>query len=1214
MQIVKGCCEMRHRRILRQPFSEGEAWMETLHFTAAQEQIAELHKVYSSKGICNIAGRIRFAGTYGRELLMKAILCLIDEIPAFRLSLNEKGEPILLEPEVELRLWPGSEAPTMEQLSHWVQIPFPGENAPLCGFMYYEAENLTELYIKVHHLLFDSYGVVLCVNRLVDMIETLDRGEDIKVHTDWRFIESMKAAPAVSEKAVEWYRSQCPKELSRSWIQKESRYGRLEARRKRYRILGENFWRLKRAEKEHGSSLEIMFSAAAAVYFSRITGTNFYCYGRSLVNRRKPEMDLPGMMANTLPVFAEIRREEEFWELCKYLKSFFYQMMRYSNLSYHELSRALSFQGALYDLMITFRRQKLIPFVKGVEQNEIYNLQLEIPLRIYIDELEEELRLDFLYQTECYDEREIDALFSRLLTVLNQGIEGRKLGEISIMTPEDIRLWDRIQPGEQEIPKVPIPYQIIRQAAASPDKTAFCFHGRNCSYGQLAALSDAMGAFLIQNGVRPGDLVGICLKDPVLAPPAVLGIWKAGAAFLPVSIKENEERIVRIRQMCAFFLTDEDARRGFRCRAEAIYPEICPEMPAYSMFTSGSTGKAKAAVISHQSLACRIKWMQDTYHCADSVLQKASCTFDVSVWEYFLPLAYGGCVYLTSEEEKRDPGILLEKLKKYRIETVHFVPSLLGVWLKYVQRQGEKLPHLKHVFASGEALSPELVSFFYECLPHAELHNLYGPTECTIDVTYYDCKKEDRKIPIGRPVSWTDVRILNRQKEYLPPGIEGELSVRGLLVGEGYYGQKSDRFREDEPGIRIYDTGDRAMLGFDGQIYYLGRNDGQCKIRGMRVDLEQIESVIREFPGVLRAAVLFFENQIAGFYMAEKPLEGLEGHLKASLPYYSIPQQIIYCKNIPLTANGKTDRSYLTGLLKKPGLAMPENEKEKAVWRAVKEKTGHSISVNDNLFLAGVDSLTVMELVLELEKLGMKFTPEDFYRSLTIRKLVRSGSRGYQWLTKQDGRTLVAAFPYAAGKPDDFSKLAGQLRHKKIDFCVARDVRQIPGIHSYEKIVLLGYCTGTADALKAAEYLIESGRPVCGVILCAAIPPGQKAARWGTPWRFVKDREISRFLNWLHRRPYHMDSASIMQFRRDTNHFFEYFRKSTGSLPLKAELFFGERDILTFPCGYRSKSWEKFFAEGVKCHILKNRGHFFLEECSRLLAASVCAMMKGEDK
>lgn len=1184
--------------------------METLFYTPAQKRITALQEWYPSYGICNIAGRLRFEKSYSVSLLEEMVKLLVDELPVLRIRINEQHQPYLSDGRIELKQWPGDSRPDMEQLSEWLKVSLWKEHQPLCEFMYCHAENRTELYVKVHHVLLDSYGIVLSMNRLVQILDCLEQGEPRNSTPDLRFLERMSQAHKPSEKDREWLQRCLSDGFEEVWRQNRSGYGKINSARKRYHLPEELLKKMKQEEGRSHNSLEVMITAATAIYFSKISRTERFVCGRTLANRRKADMDLPAMMANTLPLFLKPEKNKTFLELCGEIKSFFYEMMRHSNLDMEQIRQEAGRSQDPYDVMITYRKQRYIPFLQGIEQQEIYNPYLELPLRIYVDELESEVRFDFQYQTEVYEEKEIDALFLRLMAVLEQGLGDRKIKEISVLSAEDQKLWDRVNQTKLPSSVSLVPEKIISWAQREGGRMAYCYHGTYVTYAQMVKESDRIASFLIDQGIKSGDIVGVCIHAPERIPGVYLGIWRSGAAFLPVNPDENRERLEEIRNMCGFFVDDSVCDSGFPDIKNRNFPVIQPEQPAYCLFTSGSSGKAKAAVLTHKSLAYRLEWMESQYHCKESVLQKASCTFDVSMWEYFLPLSEGGCVYLLSEKEKKNPSVLLTMLRQYGIQTVHFVPSLLSVFLTYAEEYGTRLPELKHVFCSGEALSSELVQRFYRCFPEVSLHNLYGPTECTIDVTYYNCQKEDKRIPIGRPVWGTHLQILNDDRQCMPPGVEGELSVSGVLVGNGYLGQKSEKFRCGTDGERIYDTGDRAMLGFDGQIYYLGRKDSQCKINGMRVDLSQIEAVMLEYPSVLGAAVLCVRKSLVGFYMAEKELPGLEVYLRQSLPYYSVPQKLIFCQDIPLNQNGKMDRKYLEKLLEKPEMALPKTEKERRIWELISEKLGKKISVEENFFLAGVDSLMVMDLVIELEKMGLSYEPEDFYQSLTVRNLAAGSSSGYCWLTRKGSSSLVIAFPYAGGAAEDYLPVVRKLGDHQIDFCVAGKGTKIPDTEWYDRIVLLGYCTGCAEALQAAELLCSRKKKIAGMILCGAIPPSRTAALAGSPWKYLSDRRLGVILDYLHGTPIHADEQLLRKFRMDAEDFYHYFGQKHEKIPADAILFFGDRDALTFPVAHRWKRWNNYLDGELKCRILQKKGHFFLKGGSRQIAAAVLELIK----
>ncbi|EDO25952.1 predicted protein, partial [Nematostella vectensis] len=272
---------------------------------------------------------------------------------------------------------------------------------------------------------------------------------------------------------------------------------------------------------------------------------------------------------------------------------------------------------------------------------------------------------------------------------------------------------------------------------------------------------------------------------------------------------------------------------------------------AYMIYTSGSTGKPKGAMIEHRSIVNRLFWMQDEYKVdkTDKILQKTPYSFDVSVWEFFLPLMQGAQLVFAKPEGHKDPGYLIDLIESEKITILHFVPSMLQVFLEVKTKLQCK--SIKKVFCSGEALPFELVQRFFKSFDSAELHNLYGPTEAAVDVTYWHCKREDSSgiIPIGFPVANTQIYVLDNYGNIVPDGVIGEIHIGGIQVARGYHNKESltnEKFVKDpfsEHG-KLYKTGDLGRRLKDGSVEYKGRIDFQVKIRGMRIELGEIEAAL----------------------------------------------------------------------------------------------------------------------------------------------------------------------------------------------------------------------------------------------------------------------------------------------------------------------------------------------------------------------------------
>jgi amino acid adenylation domain-containing protein len=470
------------------------------------------------------------------------------------------------------------------------------------------------------------------------------------------------------------------------------------------------------------------------------------------------------------------------------------------------------------------------------------------------------------------------------------------------------------------------------------------------NYGQLNERANQVAHLLRERGVRPGQIVGIMVERSFAMIIGIFGIMKAGAAYLPLSPDDPPDRIRYVL---------EDAGVGLLLVHGATVTKAIPEVQvinlekpglytgpshnplpvtkaddlAYVIYTSGSTGKPKGVMIEHRSVVNRLHWVQCAYPIDDRdvILQKTSYCFDVSVWELFWWALEGASLCLLMPRGERLPQAIVETVRKHRISVTHFVPSMLNVFLEYLDAKpgkvSEALGSLRHVFASGEALNPTHVRKFNEIVganTGARLTNLYGPTETTVDVTYFDCPTQGDmdKVPIGKPIQNTRAYIIKDGK-LMPIGQAGELCVSGVGLARGYLNNPrltNERFVENPavPGERIYRTGDVARWLPDGNIEYLGREDHQVKIRGLRIELGEIENMIQGYPGIADCVVTtktYSESIIllVAYIVCKQDvaLESLKQHLQRYLPEYMVPGHFEKIGQVPLTANGKADRKAL---------------------------------------------------------------------------------------------------------------------------------------------------------------------------------------------------------------------------------------------------------------------------------------------------------------
>jgi acyl-coenzyme A synthetase/AMP-(fatty) acid ligase len=429
------------------------------------------------------------------------------------------------------------------------------------------------------------------------------------------------------------------------------------------------------------------------------------------------------------------------------------------------------------------------------------------------------------------------------------------------------------------------------------------------------------------------------------------------------------------------------------------------------IYTSGSTGRPKGALNTHRGVANRLLWMQREYGLteADRVLQKTPFSFDVSVWELFWPLMTGATLVVARPDGHRDAAYLAELIEREGITVVHFVPSMLHLFLEMgdVDRCGS----LRRVICSGEALPAELARRFFERLPHVELHNLYGPTEAAVDVTYHPCVSgdADTSIPIGRPVANTSIVLLDARGRLVPLGVPGELFIGGVQVGRGYWRRPAltaERFVPDAfshvPGARQYRTGDLARRLPGGEVEYLGRTDFQVKLRGFRIELGEVEAALAAHPAVREAVAVVREDapgdaRLVAYLVPSgdeaPPAAALRAWLGERLPEHLVPGTFVALPSLPLLPNGKADRRALPAPGATPREARdfipPRTPAEKTIAGFWREVLGiERVGVEDNFFEIGGHSLLLAKVHARVrDAFHREVTMVEMFRHPTIRLL-----------------------------------------------------------------------------------------------------------------------------------------------------------------------------------------------------------------------------------
>ena len=622
------------------------------------------------------------------------------------------------------------------------------------------------------------------------------------------------------------------------------------------------------------------------------------------------------------------------------------------------------------------------------------------------------------YTSSVYSNETIERFCRNMIISIERMLDdpGKKISQLNILSDYEInQLLYEFNNTAAEYPKDKTIHQLFEeQVEKTPDYISVVNQFLQITYYELNKKSNRLALALMNNGVIPDTIVSIKMERSIEMIIGIFGILKAGGAYLPIDPNYPPNRISYILKdsNSILLLTQEKYSNvadvgcivqnfdeiGFKGSPGEEFKPVEPKQPSntivYVIYTSGSTGFPKGVMIEHHSVINRLTWMQKRYplNHRDIILQKTTYIFDVSVWELFWWSFLGASLYLLNPGGEKNPQDILAAIEKKNISTLHFVPSMLNVFLEYV-RDMDSLKGklcLKYVFSSGEALAIHHVEKFREYVfkrSKAVLINLYGPTEATVDVSYFDCPHREsiNIVPIGKPIDNTGFFVVDKNVSLQPVGVPGELCLSGVGLARGYL-NKCDLTHEKfihNPFIkdlgmdylykRLYRTGDLVRWILDGNIEFLGRIDQQVKIRGFRIELGEIESLLLKYKEIKDVVVLATdtdgEKQLCAYMVSDKELtiKELKADLSIHLPEYMIPLHFYQIEKIPLTLNGKLDRNAL-GLYSnqlKTGFkyVAPENsiqEKIIDIWKQVLKRD--NIGIHDNYFDLGGTSFDILKI------------------------------------------------------------------------------------------------------------------------------------------------------------------------------------------------------------------------------------------------------------
>ncbi|GLW66568.1 hypothetical protein Arub01_48120 [Actinomadura rubrobrunea] len=835
--------------------------------------------------------------------------------------------------------------------------------------------------------------------------------------------------------------------------------------------------------RRHGLTLGTLVQGAWGLLLGRMTGRTDVVFGTAVSGRGA---DVPGiesmvgMFVNTLPVRMRWRPGEPAAETLARFQDEQSALLDHQYLGLARIQR-LAGAGDLFDTLVVLENYPEEPDLRdpsgtvAVTDIDFANVE-QYPLALVVlPGRRLALRID--HDTARLDTAAAERIAARLTALLEAVAADPECPVARIEPPsadERARAALTAEPLEAIAPTLDA--AVAAQAARTPNATAVA-GDRPLTYAELDRAARAVARRLRGAGTRPADVVAVAVPRSADLVVALLGALKAGAAYLPLDVdlpperltymltdsgartvlttREAAERLPDVDGVARVLLDEPDARHAADEDAPSAEPAAGPEHPAYLIYTSGSTGRPKGVLVPHRAIVSQLTWLRERFPLGadDRVLHHLSASFDASLLELFWPLCAGAAIVpVRRPGGHRDPAHLRRLIREHGVTTMAMVPSMLAAFLQSALDAGdlESVRGLRRVFSGGERLTGAFADRWRE-LTGVPVHNVYGPTETTIQVTHweYDGSHRGGAVPIGRPVAGTRLYVLDDSLRPVPPGATGELYVGGAQLAHGYHGRpalSAERFVADPfgpPGQRMYRTGDLVRrhpsdeADWDGAdldgadlLVYVGRADRQVKIRGNRIEPGEVEARIADRPGVRRAAVVDRHDGPGGArlvaYVVPEPgarldAAELRAFLARTLPDAMVPSDVVVLDELPLTPSGKLDRDALPAPA--PAAARtarpPRTERERLLCGIFAEVLGlDEVGADDDFFALGGDSILTVMVSGRATRAGLAIGPQEVFEHRTPAALAAAAREA------ADGRGPDATAPLVALTDEERDRLA----------------------------------------------------------------------------------------------------------------------------------------------------------------------------------------------
>ena len=1044
----------------------------------SQLNILNLERTFPGTSINNISTTVRIKGHLDYPLLQESIHRILESDSSLRTQLATVDGNLMQYhapyARADFPVYDFSSA-SSESIANWeiavTREPLILENNPLYQFILFrDGENSGGVLVKLHHIIADGWSQINICNKIgrtyLELISgkevTLTQAPDYELHVqeEQRYL----ASKAFTRDERYWKKmldaSGEPSVLKSVTSAAVSPVGR--------RMSFELPQLLNHAIYSYCMEKRVapfaVFYMALAIYFKRIGGADRFTIGVPIFNRANHEFrQSTGMFVTTLPFFNEIN---DTWNLNQFndtLMESWYEMLRHQRYPFSKIAELASTEGRLFNIALSYQDSKIYESrdtsVTFSGRWHYCGYQAE-QLTIHLTNLKnhQHYAVDYDYLAQFFEEAEIERLHNNLCEILHEVLSDpeRPIHRLSVLSLEQKeQLLYKFNETDRYLEEVPVYEALARGCSDYQNRVAVICDGERTTYGAFLYRSAGYASALANCGVDNEDLIAILLprKTDLLA--AMVGSLQANCAYMLLSEELPPERIRKIltqSQAKVLITTEKGRRRLGACDTRILTTEEVAangtvfysghgntkedrkpvgDKLAYVVYTSGSTGEPKGVEITQRNLLNLAQEMKEVYG-QGAVLSVCNVGFDAFMLESIVALLNGRTIVLPGDEELESPDRLAALIYGYAVGFFSMTPSRLSAFLQ----SGafcRAMRRMESIVCGGEAFPAELLKKLKR-LSNARIYNQYGPSEATVGVSLKELSHAER-ITAGRPMGNCRLYVLDKWMNPMPAGGFGHLYIGGKCVGRGYRNQPelTDKYFRINPFVaddRIYYTGDVAGWTADGEIILRGRLDDQVKLRGLRVELQEISACIESYPGVTMAVARICElngqQAIGAYYCAEHDINELQilGHLATYLPKYMIPSFLIRMEELPVNANGKVDEKRL------PLPDMTPDQPTKAlsgtaqtvldIFRAVLHR--EDIYGNTDYFLAGGNSLNAMECVMRIEEdLGKRVRIADLYACRTAVRLAAYLSG--------EALSSAAAQPQAAHHAVTLSKAPARQEH-----------------------------------------------------------------------------------------------------------------------------------------------------------------------------------------